>query len=39
VRRLLFCADGSLRKTTKPAIVIWLLLFLAALWLVIPSSS
>ena len=38
VRRLIFRSDGSLKKHTKLVSAAWLMLFLAALWVVVPSS-
>jgi hypothetical protein len=37
-RSALFRRDGSFRKYTKLGILIWLSIFVAAIWLAIPTS-
>jgi hypothetical protein len=38
MRTLLFRPDGSFRKHTKLGILSWFFVFVAAIWLVIPTS-
>jgi hypothetical protein len=39
LRRLVFRDDGSLRRSAKASIVVWLLVFILIVWFVLPSTN